>query len=178
MFDCSCAAAGGETEGADCACSPIQILVFPYSGGSNVGQIANQAAVELIKKSTGKLFCLAGIGAHIQSFIETTKGAKRIVAIDGCPTACARKTLEHASFTVTDPLVVTDLGVKRFKRLSRLVCLRFLFSPTAASAALGPRSSSAGTTRPWPGSPVTSIPGWRLSGSISPTWTGQVSKLR
>jgi uncharacterized metal-binding protein len=113
LFDCSCAAAGGETEGADCACSPIQILVFPYSGGSNVGQIANQAAVELIKKSTGKLFCLAGIGAHIQSFIETTKGAKRIVAIDGCPTACARKTLEHASFTVTDPLVVTDLGVKK-----------------------------------------------------------------
>lgn len=73
-----------------CNCEAAPVLIFPCSGGSNVGQIANQAAVELTKEGVGKLFCLAGIGGHIDSFIESSKG-NRIVAIDGCPVACAKK---------------------------------------------------------------------------------------
>jgi len=96
-----------------CTCAATEILIFPCSGGSNVGQLANSAAVELTREGVGKLFCLAGIGGHVDSFIESTKGAKRIVAIDGCPVKCARKTLEHAGFEVSDPHVVTELGVKK-----------------------------------------------------------------
>ncbi|MDN5347561.1 MAG: hypothetical protein PWP65_1125 [Clostridia bacterium] len=50
--------------------------------GSNVGQVANQAAVKLDQEGIGKLFCLAGLGGHVQSIVESTKAAKRIVAID------------------------------------------------------------------------------------------------
>ncbi|SHE80054.1 DGC domain-containing protein [Desulfofundulus australicus DSM 11792] len=33
-----------------CTCEAAPVLIFPCSGGSNVGQIANQAAVELTRE--------------------------------------------------------------------------------------------------------------------------------
>ena len=38
------------------------------------------------------------------------RGAKRIFAIDGCPVACAKKTVEQAGLKVTDLLRVTEEG--------------------------------------------------------------------
>jgi len=46
------------------------------------------------------MFCLAGIGGHIPGMIESTKAGKMIVALDGCPVACSKKTLEHAGFRI------------------------------------------------------------------------------
>ena len=96
-----------------CLCKPNDILIFPCSGGSNVGQIANQAAKDLTTSVHGKMYCLAGIGGHVSRLIESTKAAKRIVAIDGCPVHCAKKTLEHADFKPDVHVVVTDLGIKK-----------------------------------------------------------------
>jgi len=36
------------------------------SGASNVGQIANQAAIDLARAKVGGFFCLAGVGARIK----------------------------------------------------------------------------------------------------------------
>ena len=80
---------------------------------SNVGQIANQAAVELTKEKAGKMFCLAGIGGHVESFIESTKGSRRIVTRDGCRQYCAKKTLEHVGLPITDYVVVSEEGIKK-----------------------------------------------------------------
>lgn len=102
-----------ENRTCTCSCETTEILIFPCSGASNVGQIANQAAVELTKEKVGKMFCLAGIGGHVESFIESTRGAKRIVAIDGCPQYCAKKTLEHTGLTITDYIVVSKEGIKK-----------------------------------------------------------------
>ena len=96
-----------------CLCEAEEVLIFPCSGGSNVGQIANQAAVELTQEKIGKIFCLAGIGGHISGMIESAKAGKRIIGIDGCPVACAKKTLEHAVFELTDYVVVTELGIEK-----------------------------------------------------------------
>lgn len=68
--------------------------------------------MELTKEGVGKLFCLAGIGGHVESFIESSKG-NRIVAIDGCPTACAKKIFEHAGLPISDYIVVTGLAIKK-----------------------------------------------------------------
>jgi uncharacterized metal-binding protein len=38
------------------------VMILACSGGSNVGQLANQAAVELTQEGFGKMFCLAGVG--------------------------------------------------------------------------------------------------------------------
>ncbi len=100
-------------EKKECQCQPIETLIFACSGGSNAGQIANQAAVELTKDGQGKLFCLAGIGGHVSGIVESTKAAKRLVAIDGCPVKCAQKTLEHSGFKPDVLVVVTDLGIEK-----------------------------------------------------------------
>ena len=71
------------------------------------------AAKELTTKGHGKMYCLAGIGGHISGIVESTKVAKKIVAIDGCPVACAKKTLEHADFTVDEHVIVTELGIAK-----------------------------------------------------------------
>ncbi len=100
-----------------CLCEPTEILIFPCSGGSNVGQITNAVAIELTKHGKDKMYCLAGIGAHENALIESTKTAKRIIAIDGCPVKCARKTLEHAGFDVNTHIVVTELGITKSHEL-------------------------------------------------------------
>ena len=96
-----------------CLCEPSEILIFPCSGGSNVGQIANGAGVKLTQSGMGKFFCLAGIGGHISGMVESTKAGKMLVAIDGCSVACAKKTLEHAGFNIDEYVQVTDLGIEK-----------------------------------------------------------------
>ena len=96
-----------------CECSAEEITFLPCSGGSNCGQIANQVAVKLTEEGLGNIYCLAGIGAHIEGMIESVRSAKRIVAMDGCSVACARKTIEHAGIAVTDWICITDEGVAK-----------------------------------------------------------------
>jgi uncharacterized metal-binding protein len=94
-------------------CEADGVLIFPCSGGSNVGQIANETAKKLSSQGIGGMYCLAGIGGHISGFAEATREVKKVVAIDGCPVHCARKTLEHAECPVTVHVVVTDLGIQK-----------------------------------------------------------------
>ena len=96
-----------------CLCEPTEILVCPCSGGSNVGQIANEAAKDLTNLGHGKMYCLAGIGGHVSGLIESTKAAKKIIAIDGCPVHCTKKVLEHAGFKPDIHVVVTDLDIQK-----------------------------------------------------------------
>jgi uncharacterized metal-binding protein len=96
-----------------CLCEPNGILIFSCSGSSNVGQIANQSSLKLAQKGVGRFFCLAGIGGHVSGMIESTKAGKMLVAIDGCPVACAKKTLEHAGFNLDEYAQVTELGVEK-----------------------------------------------------------------
>ena len=95
-----------------CLCASGDLLFLACSGGSNVGQISNQAAVVLAGEGKGRLFCLAGIGAHLDTMIVAAK-ERRLVAIDGCPVQCAKKILDHAGLEVALPVVVTDLGIEK-----------------------------------------------------------------
>ena len=81
-----------------CTCGGSCILVFPCSGSSDVGELSDRIARKMTKEGIAKMFCLAGIGAHIEGMIESAKSAGRIISIDGCPVSCSKKTLEHAGF--------------------------------------------------------------------------------
>jgi uncharacterized metal-binding protein len=94
-------------------CSGTTTVLFTCSGAANVGQIANQAAVDLQQEGVAKMLCLAGIGSHNSGMIASGKGADRVVGIDGCPVACTKKALEHAEVPMTDYVVVTELGFKK-----------------------------------------------------------------
>lgn len=40
--------------------------------------------------------------------IESTKAGKLMIAIDGCPVGCAKKTPEHTGFNIDEYIQVTD----------------------------------------------------------------------
>jgi uncharacterized metal-binding protein len=96
-----------------CLCEQNDILIFSCAGSSNVGQIANQTAIRIAQEGIGRHFCLAGIGGHVSGMIESTRAGKILVAIDGCSVSCAKKTLEHAGFTIGEYLQVTELGIEK-----------------------------------------------------------------
>jgi uncharacterized metal-binding protein len=83
---------------ADCACGSAPRLIFACSGAADVGHIADQAARKLSAEGAGKMYCLAGVGGRVSGIMATTEAAAAILAIDGCPLDCARRTLEEAGF--------------------------------------------------------------------------------
>lgn len=99
--------------GEKCLCESNEILIFSCAGSSNVGQIANQAAIKLAQGGVGRYFCLAGIGGHVSGMIESTKAGKILIAIDGCSVACAKRTLEHAGFQIHEYVQTTSLGIEK-----------------------------------------------------------------
>jgi len=107
---------GNEVQGdasLSCECTAEEITFLPCAGGSNCGQITNQVAVKLDEEGVGHIYCLAGIAAHVEGMVESARGAKRLVALDGCQVACAKKAIEHAGLKVTDWICVTEEGVAK-----------------------------------------------------------------
>ena len=97
-------------------CTPSgNVMILACSGGSNVGQLSNQAAVELTQEGFGRMFCLAGIGGHLNGFVQSAKDVPGMVAIDGCDLGCAKAVLEHAEIPLKSYLVLTDLGIEKNK---------------------------------------------------------------
>ena len=100
-------------EKTKCICGCSDVRVVACSGASNVGQIANQAAIELAKQKISGFFCLAGVGGHIKGMVKSAKEADLMVAIDGCPVQCAAKTMQHAEIEPAIQIVVTELGIEK-----------------------------------------------------------------
>lgn len=102
----------------ECCVPGGNIMILACSGGSNVGQMANRAAVELTQEGFGKMFCLAGIGGHLSGFVQSARDVPQMIAIDGCETGCAKATLEHAEVPMKAYLAVTGLGIEKNKNFT------------------------------------------------------------
>ena len=97
-----------------CICKPAEIMVLACSGGgANVGQISNSASLEISKEGKAKMYCLAGLGGHIPGIIESTKQAKKVIVVDGCPVSCAKKMVEHVGINIDHYIVVTEEGIEK-----------------------------------------------------------------
>ena len=96
-----------------CGCSAAPKFVFPCSGASDVGGLSDQAARQMTKDGTGKMYCLAGIGGRVEAIMANVRGAARVLAIDGCAQECARKTLELAGFRGFAHLRIEEMGFKK-----------------------------------------------------------------
>lgn len=103
---------------AECCKAGGDVMILACSGGSNVGQLSNQAAVELTREGFGKMFCLAGIGGELSGFVQSARDVPRMVAIDGCSIGCAKASLEKAGVPLKGYLVLTDLGIEKNKDLN------------------------------------------------------------
>ncbi len=103
----------GKPQGACCGAAPR--LIFACSGAADVGQISDLAARRLTAEGAGRMFCLAGIGGRVSGIMETTRAASAVLAIDGCPLDCARKTLEEAGFAEFQHLRLSEMGMEKGK---------------------------------------------------------------
>jgi uncharacterized metal-binding protein len=102
----------------DCCQPTVTTMILACSGGSNVGQLSNQAAIELTQEGFGKLSCLAGVGAHLSGFVQSAKDIDALVVIDGCSVGCAKGVLEQAEVPLRGYLVITDLGIDKNKDMN------------------------------------------------------------
>ena len=102
-------------EDVKCGCGAANVAIFPCVGASNVGQLSNKIAIELDKKGIGNLMCTVGIGARAPGLMKSAEASDRIIAIDGCPVNCARKTLELAGFKVDNHIIISEFGIKKTK---------------------------------------------------------------
>ncbi len=98
---------------SDTCCGTDNVMLFACSGGSNVAQIANDAARTLDQLGQGRMYCAIGVVGKLPNFIETANKADRRVAIDGCEVHCLKKGLEAAGVPVDVHVVVTDLGIEK-----------------------------------------------------------------
>jgi uncharacterized metal-binding protein len=80
-----------------------------------VGEITDRAARKLTRDGIGRMYCLAGIGGRVENIMESTKGASKILLIDGCSSDCARNTLLQAGFKKFEHLRLTDIGMEKGK---------------------------------------------------------------
>jgi uncharacterized metal-binding protein len=96
-----------------CLCGCADVRVVSCSGASNVGQIANQAAIMLAKENVAGFFCLAGVGGHVPGMVKAAKQAGLMVSIDGCPVQCAAKTLQHADIEPAIQIIISELGIEK-----------------------------------------------------------------
>jgi uncharacterized metal-binding protein len=99
----------------NCCESSSDIMILSCSGGSNVGQLTNQAAMELTKEGFGKMFCLAGIGGHLSGFIQSAKDVPKLVVLDGCQIGCAKALLSHADIKISHYVELTGQGFEKNK---------------------------------------------------------------
>jgi uncharacterized metal-binding protein len=102
----------------NCCTTAVPTMILACAGGSNVGQLSNQAAVELTQEGFGKLFCLAGIGADLSGFVQSARDIAQLVVLDGCEIGCAKGILERARVPLRGYLVITDLGIQKNKNLN------------------------------------------------------------
>jgi len=102
----------------NCCANTGQALILACSGGSNVGQLTNQAAVELTKEGFGKMFCLAGVGGNLPGFARAVAEAPALLVLDGCEVGCAKAILAQAGAPLRGHLVLTELGLVKNKELT------------------------------------------------------------
>lgn len=103
---CGCSCGGGDA-------GPK--VIFSCSGCADVGELADQAARKLTRDGAGKMACLAGISGKVSGIVKSAEAAQSILALDGCPLDCTKKTLEIAGFTRVNHLRLSDLGFEKGK---------------------------------------------------------------
>ena len=91
-------------------------LIYSCSGCSNVAQLANDLAVVLDREGHAQMSCIAGVGGQVKSLVKIATSGRPILAVDGCPIACVKKTLALHQVEPRWHLVVTDLGIKKQDR--------------------------------------------------------------
>ncbi|ABA50204.1 putative zinc-binding protein [Burkholderia pseudomallei] len=88
-------------------------IVYSCSGCSNVAQLANHVAVRLDRGGDAEMSCIAGVGGDVPSLLKIAHSGRPILAIDGCPLVCAKKSLERHGIAPDAHLQLGEHGVRK-----------------------------------------------------------------
>jgi uncharacterized metal-binding protein len=70
-------------------------------------------AKRLNMEGFARFFCVAGIGARIGGMVESVRGSKNVLVLDGCSAQCAKKCVDQEGISGYSHLVITDLGIEK-----------------------------------------------------------------
>ncbi len=101
------------TQKPNCSCGGNTRIVLACSGGSNVGQITNEAGKILTVNKEAKLSCLAGVGGLLSGLVATAQGAHKLLVLDGCAVGCAKACVDKAGVKEYAYLVLTEMGIEK-----------------------------------------------------------------
>ena len=88
-------------------------LIYSCSGCSSAAQMANYIAIQIDRKGTADMSCIAGVGGNVKKLVNTAKAGREIIVIDGCPLACSKACLSHHSIEPDLHFELTSYGVKK-----------------------------------------------------------------
>ncbi|MFA7420864.1 MAG: putative zinc-binding protein [Melioribacteraceae bacterium] len=101
--------------GQCCSCGSNGIkLIYSCSGAANTGLLADSISRKLMNEGSGKMTCLAAVGADLKGFIDTAQNADKNVVIDGCAVACGKQIFEKNNLFY-EHFILTELGIEKGK---------------------------------------------------------------
>ena len=68
-------------------------IVYSCSGCSSAAQMANTIAIQMDREEIAEMSCIAGVGGDVKSLVRTATSGRDIIAIDGCPLSCCKRSL-------------------------------------------------------------------------------------
>ena len=90
-------------------------IVYSCSGCSSAAEAADRSARALDRAGLAEMSCIAGVGGKVGPLVRKAQAGRPILALDGCPLACAKACLAAVGVRPDRHLVLSDLGVaKRF----------------------------------------------------------------
>ncbi len=104
---------------SDCCGSGARCLVYACSGGSNVGQLSNEAAKALDSAKDAAMGCLAGLGGHLPGMVADARSGVPVLILDGCPAACGKKIAEHLGLEGYGYVDITTLGIRKEHQVNK-----------------------------------------------------------
>lgn len=75
--------------------------------------MANAIAVRLDRQGAAEMSCIAGVGGDVEPIVRLAGSGRKIIAIDGCPLECSKKSLERHGIEPSIHVILTKLGIKK-----------------------------------------------------------------
>lgn len=93
-------------------------LVYSCSGCSSAAEAADRTARALDRAGLAEMSCIAGVGGKVGPLVQRARSGRAIVALDGCPLACAKACLAGVGIIPDKHLLLSDLDVGKRRHAS------------------------------------------------------------
>jgi uncharacterized metal-binding protein len=104
-----------QEQNANAGDKPGYNMVFACSGAADVGAVTDQAARKLAGEKTAAMCCTAAIAAGIPQILEKAAGASKLLVLDGCDQACAKKIMDQGGFSDYAYVELGAMGMEKGK---------------------------------------------------------------